>query len=90
MANLFKVSGYSPVHSKIGISISLLTSGNDQAVIMVNKEIELNLNYKETKSFELNGTKYSIQLNNTFIEHWDKVYNCYVFVLNEANGTQEV
>lgn len=83
MANLYKVSEHSPEHSKPEISITLVKGGENSAIIKINNSVELDCNYKEFKSFDLAGKSYTIQLNNTFIEHWDKVYNCYVFLLKE-------
>lgn len=85
MANLYKVSDYHPEHSKPEISISLVKGGENSAIIKINKKVELDCPYMEFKSFDLEGKSYTIQLNNTFVEHWGKPYNCYVFLLK---GTQ--
>ncbi len=84
MANLYKVSEHTPEHCKPEISISLVKGGENSAIIKINKRVELDLNYREFKSFDLEGKSYSIELNNTFIEHWGKAYNCYVFLLKET------
>ena len=85
MANLYKVSGHNPEHSKPEISITLINGGENSATIQINKKVELNFNYREIKSFDLEGKNYTIELNNVFTENWGKVYICYVFVLK---GTQ--
>jgi hypothetical protein len=83
MANLYKVSEHSPEHSKPEISISLVKGGENRAIIKINKKVELDCNYREFKSFDLEGKSYTIELNNTFIEHWGKAYDAYVFSLKE-------
>ena len=85
MANLYKVSEYHPEHTKPEISISLVKGGENSAIIKINKKVELGLNYREFKSFDLEGKRYTIELNNTFLENWGGVVTCYVFSLNELN-----
>ncbi len=84
MANLYKVSEHSPEHSKPEISISLVKGGENSAIIKINKKVELDCNYREFKSFDLEGKSYTIELNNTFLEHWGGVVKCYVFAVKES------
>lgn len=84
MFDLYKVSEHWPNHTKNGISITLIEPGVNKAGIKINEGEVLRCEYRETYPVEVNETKFTIQLNNTFIEHWGRVVKCYVFLLKST------
>ncbi len=81
MLNLYKVTEQHPQTTKNGITIHLITAGENMAGICINNGKELFCEYGVTYPVEIDEQKFTIQFNNSFIEHWGGVVKCYVFVL---------